>query len=85
MIDDQSLLDSQYDVVAGHWPTSANEAVMVLSSRGTVGDYTLYSIGALDINELNDLVNSAMTADGGVENARDRHRIYLRRCAVHDV
>lgn len=67
MIDDQSLLDSQYDVVAGHWPTSANEAVMVLSSRGAVGDYTLYSIGALDINELNDLVNSAMTADGGVE------------------
>ena len=67
MIDDQSLLDSQYDVVAGHWPTSANEAVMVLSSRGTVGDYTLYSIGALDINELNNLVNSAMTADGGVE------------------
>ena len=67
MIDDQSLLDSQYDVVAGHWPTSANEAVMVLSSRGTVGDYTLYSIGALDIDELNDLVNSAMSADGGVE------------------
>ena len=67
MIDDQSLLDSQYDVVAGHWPTSANEAVMVLSSRGTVGDYTLYSIGALDINELNDLVNSAMTADGEVK------------------
>lgn len=67
MIEDQSLLDSQYDVVAGHWPTSANEAVMVLSSRGTVGDYTLYSIGALDINELNDLVNSAMTADGEVK------------------
>lgn len=67
MIDDQGLLDSQYDVVAGHWPMSANEAVMVLSSRGTVGDYTLYSIGALDIDELNDLVNSAMAADGGVE------------------
>ena len=67
MIDDQSLLDSQYDVVAGHWPTSANEAVMVLSSRGTVGDYTLYSIGALDIDELNNLVNSAMTTDGKIE------------------
>ncbi len=70
MIDDQSLLDSQYDVVAGHWPTSANEAVMVLSSRGTVGDYTLYSIGALDIDELNDLVNSAMAADGKVETPK---------------
>ena len=70
MINDQSLLDSQYDVVAGHWPTSANEAVMVLSSRGTVGDYTLYSIGALDIDELNDLVNSAMTADGKVKTPK---------------
>ena len=70
MIDDQRLLDSQYDVVAGHWPTSANEAVMVLSSRGTVGDYTLYSIGALDIDELNDLVNSAMTADGKIETPK---------------
>lgn len=70
MIDDQSLLDSQYDVVAGHWPTSANEAVMVLSSRGTVGDYTLYSIGELDIDELNDLVNSAMTADGKVKTPK---------------
>ena len=67
MIDDQRLLDSQYDVVAGHWPTSANEAVLVLSSRGTVGDYTLYSIGALDIDQLNDLVASAMSADGEVE------------------
>lgn len=67
MIDDQRLLDSQYDVVAGHWPTSANEAVLVLSSRGTVGDYTLYSIGALNIDQLNDLVSSAMSADGEVE------------------
>lgn len=67
MIDDQNLLDSQYDVVAGHWPKSANEAVLVLSSRGTVGDYTLYSIGALDIDQLNDLVASAMSADGEVK------------------
>ena len=66
MIDDQALLDSQYDVVAGRWAEAPDEAVLVLSSRGTVGDYTLYSIGALDINELNDLVSSAMTADGEV-------------------
>ena len=67
MIDDQELLDSQYDVVAGRWAEAPDEAVLVLSSRGTVGDYTLYSIGALDINELNDLVSSAMNADGEVQ------------------
>ena len=63
MIDDQALLDSQYDVVAGRWAEAPDEAVLVLS----VGDYTLYSIGALDINELNDLVSSAMSADGEVQ------------------
>ena len=67
MIDVQGLLDSQYDVVAGRWAEAPDEAVLVLSSRGTVGDYTLYSIGALDINELNDLVSSAMSADGEVQ------------------
>ena len=67
MIDDQALLDSQYDVVVGRWAEAPDEAVLVLSSRGTVGDYTLYSIGALDINELNDLVSSAMSADGEVQ------------------
>ena len=67
MIDDQALLDSQYVVVAGRWAEAPDEAVLVLSNRGTVGDYTLYSIGALDINELNDLVSSAMTADGEVQ------------------
>ena len=67
MIDDQELLDSQYDVVVGRWAEAPDEAVLVLSSSGTVGDYTLYSIGALDINELNSLVSSAMSADGEVQ------------------
>ncbi|MDO4849882.1 MAG: ATP-binding cassette domain-containing protein [Coriobacteriia bacterium] len=67
MIDDPELLESQYDVVAGRWAESADEAVLVLSSRGTVGDYTLYSIGALDINELNDLVTASLTSGEDVE------------------
>ena len=66
MIDDQELLDSQYDVVAGRWASAPDEAVLVLSSHGTVGDYTLYSIGKLDIDELNSLVSSAMSADGNI-------------------
>ena len=67
MIDDADLLESQYDVVAGRWAEADDEAVLVLSSRGTVGDYTLYSIGELDINELNELVTSSLSADGDVE------------------
>ena len=64
MLDDQELLESQYDVVAGRWATGADEAVLVLTSRGGISDYTLYSIGALDINQMNQMVESSMSADG---------------------
>ncbi len=67
MLDDQELLESQYDVVAGRWATAADEAVLVLSSRGTVSDYTLYSIGALNIEDMNKMVESSMSADGELE------------------
>ena len=67
MIDDQDLLDSQYDVVAGRWASAPDEAVLVLSQSGKISDYTLYSIGVLDIDEMNNLVSSAMSADGSVE------------------
>ena len=66
MLDDQTLLDSQYDVVAGRWASAPDEAVLVLSSSGKISDYTLYSIGVLDVGEMNDLVSSAMSADGDV-------------------
>ena len=64
MLDDQELLESQYDVVAGRWATAADEAVLVLTSRGGISDYTLYSIGALNINQMNQMVESSMSADG---------------------
>ncbi len=64
MLDDQELLESQYDVVAGRWATAADEAVLVLTSKGGISDYTLYSIGALDINQMNQMVESSMSADG---------------------
>ena len=67
MIDDQSLLDQQYDVVAGRWASAPDEAVLVLSKSGKVSDYTLYSIGVLDVEELNRLVGSTMNADGSVD------------------
>ncbi len=67
MLDDQELLESQYDVVAGRWAAAADEAVLVLTSRGGVSDYTLYSIGALNIEDMNKMVESSMSADGELE------------------
>ena len=66
MIDNQDLLAQQYDVVAGRWASAPDEAVLVLNRNGGVSDYTLYSIGVLDPNELTSMVEATMTASGDV-------------------
>ena len=65
MIDDQELLESQYDVVAGRWATEADECVLVLTQSGRISDYTLYGIGVLDPAELTEMVSSAMSGTAG--------------------
>ncbi|WP_072370057.1 ABC transporter ATP-binding protein/permease [Thermophilibacter mediterraneus] len=65
MIDDQELLASQYDVVAGRWASAPDECVLVLTQSGGISDYTLYGIGALDPAELTEMVSSAMSGTAG--------------------
>ena len=53
---DKSLYETQYDIKAGKWPTKYNECVLVLSSRGNISDFLLYTLGLRDFDELDDLV-----------------------------
>lgn len=52
MLDNQQLLESQYDLVKGNWPKQYNEVVLVLKEDGRIDDYTLYSLGLKDQGEL---------------------------------
>ena len=45
MSTNQELLDSQYDVKAGRWPTSKDEVVVVLTRDGKLIDYQLFMLG----------------------------------------
>ena len=54
MLDNQNLLQSQYDVLAGNWPTKYNEVVLIVDENNEISDYTLYSLGIKDIKELNE-------------------------------
>lgn len=54
MLDNQQLLESQYDLVKGSWPKQYNEVVLVLKEDGRIDDYTLYSLGLKDQSELKD-------------------------------
>ena len=48
MAEEPSLYEDQYDVKAGRWPGSYNEAVLVLNSDGSISDYALYILGIED-------------------------------------
>lgn len=56
MPEDKSLYENQYDIKAGNWPKNYNECVLVLSSRGNVSDFLLYTLGLRDYEELDNLV-----------------------------
>ena len=60
MIDNQELLDQQYEVVEGEWPKEANEVVLVVSKDNKVSRMTLYMLGILDQGELDDIMKTLM-------------------------
>lgn len=52
MLDNEELLKSQYDVLAGKWPEKYNEVVLIVNENNEISDYTLYSLGLKDQKEL---------------------------------
>jgi putative ABC transport system permease protein len=62
MIGNRDLLDSQYDVIAGKWPESKEEIVLIVDGDNEISDIALYSLGILDQDELADVQKSMITS-----------------------
>lgn len=58
MLDNEELLKSQYEVLAGKWPEKYNEVVFIVNENNEVSDYMLYSLGIKDQDELKDKMQS---------------------------
>ena len=52
MLDNEELLHSQYDILAGKWPEAYNEVVLIVDRNNQISDYTLYTLGLKDQKEL---------------------------------
>ena len=70
MINNQDLLDQQYELVGenSHWPTKANEIVLVVNKNNQISKMTLYMLGVLPQDELEDIMTKLMT-DGEYDDA----------------
>lgn len=54
MLDNENLLKSQYDLVAGKWPANYNEVVLIVNGDNEINDYALYSLGLKNQDELSE-------------------------------
>ena len=62
MINNQELLDQQYELVGenSHWPTNKNEVVLVVGKNNQISAMTLYMLGVLPQDDLTEIMNTLM-------------------------
>ena len=58
MINNQDLLENQYDLLAGSWPTNSHELVLIVDENNEISDYVLYALGIKDQKELQSIFES---------------------------
>lgn len=58
LLDNDTLNKQQYDLVDGHWPTKYNEVVLTVDEHNQISDYTLYSLGILNQDDLKEQFNN---------------------------
>lgn len=63
LLGNQQVLDEQYEVLAGHWPESFDEVVLVVDKNNEINDYTLYSLGLKDPEEIRTLFKKMMVGE----------------------
>ena len=63
MLDNRELLEEQYDILSGTLPNNYDEIVIAVNKNNEISDYTLYSIGLLDSDDLIDKYNAILKGE----------------------
>ncbi len=62
LVGDRDYINDSYDVLYGHLPENKNEVVLIVNDKNQVSDYTLYSLGLRDVDQLKEYFESAQKA-----------------------
>ncbi len=54
------LLEKQYDLIYGSWPNDYNEIVLVVDENNELDDMTLYALGLIPKDEIDEMVSAAV-------------------------
>ena len=61
LLNNETLLKQQYDLVDGRWPEDYHELVLNVGENNGVSDYTLYSLGILSQDDLKEQFNNMIS------------------------
>lgn len=61
------LLEKQYDVIYGSWPSAYNEVVLVVDENNEIDDMTLYALRLKSKDEIDELAQAAIDQTGIAE------------------
>ena len=75
MMDNDELLKSQYDVISGKWPEKYNEVMLIVNENNEISDYTLYSLGIKDQNEIAEKMHKIKSGEK-IEKLQDESYSY---------
>ena len=56
LIDNNDMLEDQFEIIKGKWPEKYNEVILILPDENTVSDMLLYALSIRDMNELEDMI-----------------------------
>ena len=60
MFDSEEMNKQMYDLIAGSWPTTYNEVVLVVDENNEISDFTLYALGLKDSDELSEMYQNIL-------------------------
>ncbi len=63
LLNNDALLEKQYDVLAGRMPQNPHEVVLVVDENNEISDYALYSLGLMDPEQVNKIRDSALNGE----------------------
>ena len=63
LLQNQTLLESQYDILAGRWPQAYNEVIIAVTEKNEISDVELYSLGLKDQKEVDQSMKKIMSGE----------------------
>lgn len=67
MLDNPAMINAQYEVIQGRWPSQYNELVLVLTNPNQIADIVAYTLGLKDMDTLEKMIQMVLNGQQAEE------------------